>query len=39
MQADGNMPAGYLNDQIMLVTNDPQSPQIPLVVEGRVLGR
>ena len=37
VQADGNMPAGYLNDQIMLVTNDPQSPQIPLVVEGRVL--
>ncbi|MGA2034929.1 MAG: DUF1573 domain-containing protein [Thermoguttaceae bacterium] len=29
---------GYLNDQIMLVTNDPRTPQIPLTVEARVLG-
>ena len=36
IQADGKLPAGYSNDQIMLVTNDPQSPQIPLLVEGRV---
>jgi hypothetical protein len=29
-------PAGYFNDQVVLVTNDAQSPRIPLPVEGRV---
>ncbi len=30
-------PAGYLNDQLILVTNDRNSRQIPLVLEGRVV--
>ena len=30
-------PAGYLNDHLMLVTNDAQGGQIPVLVEGRVL--
>jgi len=30
-------PAGYLNDQLLLVTNDQQATQIPVAVEGRVL--
>jgi hypothetical protein len=34
---DGKMPAGYINDHLMLVTNDEQGTQIPLLVEGRVL--
>jgi hypothetical protein len=33
---DDKAPAGYLHDQVILVTNDPQSPQIPVLVEGRV---
>jgi hypothetical protein len=32
-----NAPAGYLNDYLMLVTNDAAGTQIPLLVEGRVL--
>jgi hypothetical protein len=32
-----NASAGYLNDQLTLLTNDGQSTQIPLLVEGRVL--
>jgi hypothetical protein len=29
-------PAGYLNDHLMLTTNDPSGQQIPVLVEGRV---
>lgn len=32
-----NMPAGDLREQIMLMTNDANSPQIPVLVEGRVI--
>jgi hypothetical protein len=31
------MPAGYINDQLILVTNDPRSPRIPVHVQGRVV--
>ena len=37
VNADKAMPSGYLSERVMLVTNDPESPQIPLLVEGRVL--
>jgi Protein of unknown function (DUF1573) len=30
-------PVGYINDQLFLMTNDPQTPQIPIDVEGRVV--
>ena len=30
-------PAGYFNEQLVLVTNDDQSPRIPMQVEGRVV--
>jgi hypothetical protein len=33
---DEKAPAGYVNEQVMLVTNDQRSPQIPVLVEGRV---
>jgi hypothetical protein len=36
VQLNRDAPVGYLNEQIVLVTNDPQSPQIPLKVEGHV---
>ena len=36
VQLNHDAPVGYLNEQIVLVTNDPQSPQIPLKVEGHV---
>jgi hypothetical protein len=29
--------AGYINDQLILVTNDPRASQIPMDVEGRVV--
>ena len=29
-------PAGYLNDELILVTNDASAPRIPLGIEGRV---
>jgi hypothetical protein len=29
-------PAGYLRDQLVLVTNDQRSPELPVVVEARV---
>lgn len=32
-----NTPAGDLRDQIQLLTNDVNSPQIPVLVEGRVI--
>jgi hypothetical protein len=33
---DQHAPAGYLSDHLVLVTNDRQSPQIPVRVEGQV---
>ncbi len=30
-------PVGYINDQLFLMTNDPQAAQIPVDVEGRVV--
>lgn len=32
-----NAPAGYLQDQLLLVTNDPRATQVPVAVEGRVV--
>lgn len=37
VNADGALPSGYLSERVMLVTNDPDSSHIPLLVEGRVL--
>ena len=37
VQLDKNAPAGYIKDQLVVVTNDPQGVQIPLAVEGRVV--
>jgi hypothetical protein len=34
---DKNAPAGYLDDHLMLVTNDASGSQIPVEIEGRVL--
>lgn len=36
VQLDKDAPAGYLNDHLMLVTNDQSASQIPVEVEGRV---
>jgi hypothetical protein len=36
VRLDGKAPAGYLRDYLTLTTNDFQSPQIPLAVEGMV---
>lgn len=33
----GGAPAGFFNDPLILVTNDPQNPRIPLHVSGRVI--
>ena len=33
---DKDAPVGYLNEHLMLVTNDPQAKQIPVSVEGQV---
>ncbi len=33
---DKDAPVGYLNEHLMLVTNDSQTKQIPVLVEGRV---
>lgn len=32
-----NAPAGYFNEQLVLVTNDGSNPRIPMHVEGRVI--
>ncbi len=37
VRLDAQAPVGYLRDSLMLVTNDPQSTQFPLMVEGRVV--
>ena len=36
VRVDNSMPTGYVNEYLMLVTNDTQATQIPLLVEGRV---
>lgn len=33
----GDAPSGYLNDELVIVTNDAQAQRIPLAVEGRVV--
>jgi hypothetical protein len=37
VQVDKDAPAGYINEHLMLVTNDSQATQIPVLVEGRVM--
>jgi hypothetical protein len=37
VNVDKNTPASYLNDQLMLVTNDASGRQVPVLVEGRVM--
>lgn len=37
VNVDKDAPAGYLNDHLMLVTNDANASQIPVLVEGRIL--
>jgi len=36
VRLDGQTPPGYLNESLMLATNDPQMRQVPLAVEGIV---
>lgn len=36
IQLDKNAPAGYLNDHLILVTNDYRMQQVPLAIEGLV---
>jgi hypothetical protein len=36
VQLDPKSPAGYVDDHLLLVTNDEQSPQIPVAVRGIV---
>lgn len=33
----GDAPSGYVQDSLMLVTNDRSMPQVPIAVEGRVV--
>jgi len=35
---DQGAPVGYVRDHLMLVTNDPRAREIPLAVEGQVVG-
>ena len=37
VRVDAKTPAGYLNDHLVLVTNDPSAAQIPVLVEGQVM--
>lgn len=37
VRAKSTMPAGYFNDQLVLVTNDARATQVPLRVEGNVI--
>jgi hypothetical protein len=37
VHVDKDMPVGYVNDQLTLVTNDQGTAQVPVAVEGRVL--
>ena len=34
---DENAPVGYLKDHLTLVTNDRERPEVPVMVEGRIL--
>lgn len=36
VQLDAKAPAGYINEHLILQTNDRQKPQVPIAVEGRV---
>lgn len=35
----GDAPPGYLNERLLLVTNDSQAAHVPVVVEGQVLAK
>jgi len=37
VHVDKNAPAGYLDDHLMLATNDQNGSQIPVEVEGRIM--
>ena len=37
VRLDKNAPAGYLKDQIVLVTNDSRAPSFPVDIEGRIV--
>lgn len=37
VRAKGSMPAGFFNDQLVLVTNDHRAKNVPLRVEGNVV--
>ena len=37
VRVDAKTPAGYLNDHLVLVTNDTSASQIPVLVEGQVM--
>lgn len=37
VRAKNSMPAGFFNDQLILVTNDQNATQVPLRVEGQVI--
>lgn len=37
VRVDAKAPVGYLRDHLMLVTNDEQATQFPVLVEGRVV--
>jgi hypothetical protein len=37
VHVDPKAPAGYLNDHLMLVTNDASNQQIPVLIEGRIM--
>ena len=37
VRVDAKTPAGYLNDHLILVTNDASASQIPVLVEGQVM--
>ncbi len=37
VRVDQTTPAGYLNDHLMLVTNDASGGQIPVLVEGQIM--
>jgi len=37
VRVDEKTPVGHLREHLMLVTNDQNTPQVPLLVEGRVV--
>lgn len=37
VRLNGDAPAGYIKEQLTLVTNDKNSPEVPVMVEGRVV--